>query len=130
MAKKIVTNEELISTLLTHGTIREASQVLGISERTIYNMMSEREFCVMYEGIQATLLNNSVTLLQNRISEAINTIGDIMNDKEVNPQTRLQAAQTILKNGFSMQESIFRIRDRAAKDNDPLDMENTLRNMF
>lgn len=116
MAKKIVTNEELCSTLLTHGTIKEAAGVLNISERTIYNMMSDNDFKQMYEYAQADILSSSVIACQSKMTEAINCIADIMNDKDVNPQTRLQAAQTMLKNAVSMYEAMEKMKYKAEQE--------------
>lgn len=116
MAKKSVTNEELCSALLTHGTIKEAAVVLRISERTIYNMMSDKDFKQMYEYAQSDILNNSVMVCQNKMIEAINCIAEIMNDKEVNPQTRLQAAQTMIKNTIAMYDVVEKIRYKAEQE--------------
>lgn len=116
MAKRIVTNEELCSTLLTHGTIKEAAGVLNISERTIYNMMSDNDFKQMYEYAQVDILSSSVKACQSKMTEAINCIADIMNDKDVNPQTRLQAAQTMLKNAVSMYEIMDKMKNKAEQE--------------
>lgn len=113
MAKKNVTNEELCSALITHGTIREAAGILNVSERTIYNMMSDNEFKQMYEYAQADILSNSVRTCQSKVTEAIECIADIMNDKNVNAQTRLQAAQTMLKTSTSMCELLNKMWDKA-----------------
>lgn len=112
MAKKI-TNEELCSALITHGTIKEAAGVLNVSAKTIYNMMADNEFKQMYEYAQADILSNSIKTCQNKVTEAIECIADIMNDKTVNAQTRLQAAQTMLKTSTSMYELINKMWDKA-----------------
>ncbi len=105
MAKKI-SNEELCSCLITHGSIKEAAGVLHVTERTIYNMMNDEEFIEMYENVKSGILNNCVMDCHNKMIEALQCITDIMNDKEVNVQTRLLAAQTILKNGVKLYELI------------------------
>ena len=115
MAKRIVSNEELCTALLNHGTIRETAKTLQISERTVYNMMSTNEFKEIYDYTQAGILNDAIVSCQNRLKDAIECIADIMNDKTVNAQTRLQSAQTILKTAVSMYDSMKRIRNDAGE---------------
>jgi hypothetical protein len=112
MSKKI-SNQELCSALFTHGTVKEVATVLNVSERTIYNMMSDREFKQLYEYAQADILNKSVVECQKQIVEAVNCIADIMNDKKVNPQTRLQCANSIIKNTLSMYDVRNRMQKKA-----------------
>lgn len=112
MAKKL-TNEELCSALITHGTIKEAAGVLNVSVKTIYNMMADNEFKQMYEYAQADILSNGIKTCQGKVSEAIECIANIMNDKSVNAQTRLQAAQTMLKTSTSMYELLNKMWDKA-----------------
>lgn len=118
MGKKIVSNEELCAALMNHGTIRETAKALQISERTIYNMMSESEFKEIYDYTQVSILNNVIVACQNRLTEAIQCITDIMSDTTINAQTRLQAAQLILKNTVSMYDALKRGRDAAANSHD------------
>lgn len=112
-SKTKVTNEELCSALLTHNTIRETAAFLKVSERTVYKQMSNKEFRQIYEHAQADIFNNTVVACQNKLLEAIECIGDIMNDKSVNAQTRLQAAQTLLKNAVSLYHTKEDLRTKA-----------------
>ena len=113
MAKRNLTCEEVCSAFLTHGTVKETAKVLGVSERTVYNKMSTDEFKEMYDYVQVGILNNAINVCQSKLIDAINCIADIMNDKTVNAQTRLQSAQTILKTSVSMYDSLSRRRDSA-----------------
>lgn len=120
-----VSNEQLCAALITHSSIKEAAGALNVSEKTIYNMMSTTDFISMYADVQRKILSGSILTCQSRMVEAINCISDIMADKEANPQIRLLAAQTILKNSIAMMEisdSIKKREKRAAEwgNNDPL----------
>lgn len=97
-----VSNEQLCAALITHSSIKEAAGALNVSEKTVYNMMSTAEFVAMYADVQRKILSGSILTCQSRMIEAINCISDIMADKEANPQIRLLAAQTILKNSIGM----------------------------
>ena len=48
MAKTKCTDEQIIAALLSHGTIKEAAEACGISPRTVYDRMNEREFRAAY----------------------------------------------------------------------------------
>lgn len=52
----------------------------------------------MYRAAKADLIRAAVFNLNNQLQEAVNTVAEIMADKENNPAIRLQAAQTILNN--------------------------------
>lgn len=115
MAKK-VTDEQLCSALLTHSTIKDTAEFLGISERTIYSMMSTDDFKEIYGHAQADIYSNTIMICQNKMVEAINCISEIMNDKSVNPQIRLQASQTILKNTLILHEAREKLRNKAVSE--------------
>lgn len=120
--KKKVSNEELCSALMAHGTIKATAAFLNVSEKTVYKQMDDMEFRQIYEHAQADIYNNAVRSCQNRLEEAVDCISDIMNDKSVNAQTRLLAAQTILKTSVQLFEVKEKLRDKAARETygDPL----------
>lgn len=105
MAKKTVSDEEIIAALLTHGTQRAAAAAIGLDERTIYNRMQDGEFKALYKSAKADLIRKATVSIAKQLEAAINTIVDVMNDEESSPSTRLQAAQMILNNAgkFSAQ---------------------------
>lgn len=100
--KRKITNEQLCAALMTHGSIKETAQVLDISEKTVYNRMNDDKFKEMFSDSQKKMLHSTIMACQNRMTDALNCVAEIMNDPDVNAQTRLLAAQTILKNGMTM----------------------------
>lgn len=95
---KTISDEAIIASLINNGTIRAAALSLKISERTIYDRMSEGEFKALYKSAKADVVRKAVFNINMQIGAAVDTIVSIMNDEEVNPAIRLQAAQTILSN--------------------------------
>lgn len=91
-----ISDEELIAALISTGTIREAAQAAGIGERTLYARMKSGEFQALYKAAKADTIRAAVNALNGRIQAAIDTIAEIMEAQDINPATRLQAAQTIL----------------------------------
>lgn len=98
MSTKKAADETIITALLANGTIKEAAKATGISERTLYDRMKSGDFQALYKSAKADILRAALVNLNNHLQEAINTAAEIMTDKDVNPATRLQAAQTIINN--------------------------------
>lgn len=96
MATKAITDEHIVAALLTNGTIKQAAESVGLSERTIYERMNGGDFQALYKAAKADLIRGAVFSLNGKLQEAINTVADIMANDENNPAIRLQAAQTIL----------------------------------
>ena len=104
--KKAVSDEEIIAAILQHGTIREAAQAAGIAPRTIYDRMESRDFRSLYMAAKNDIIRKAVFTINEKLSEAINTVAEIMTNSEVNPATRLQAAQTIINNAGKFSERL------------------------
>lgn len=98
MAKTKCTDEQIIAALLQHGTIKEAAQACDISPRTIYERMDNREFRAQYMEAKNDIVRKAVYSINQKLSAAIDSVSEIMTDKDVNPAVRLQAAQVIINN--------------------------------
>lgn len=96
MTQKAISDEQIIAALLTHSTIRQAAAAAGISERTLYDRMNGGEFQALYRAAKTDLIRGAVFSVTGKLQAAIDTVTEIMLDQEINPATRLQAAQTIL----------------------------------
>ena len=96
--EQAVSDEQIIAALLNNGTLKTAAAAAGISERALYDRMNNGTFQALYRAAKADLIRAAVFNLNNQLQEAVNTVAEIMADKENNPAIRLQAAQTILNN--------------------------------
>ena len=119
--KKKCSDEQIISALLSHGTIRAAAEAAGISERAVYNRMNNNEFKSLYDAAKAEIIRTTTISLNSYTLEAINTIVQIMNDETEKGNIRIAAAQAILDNAekFSRRcgemESSATVRAEAAE---------------
>lgn len=106
--KSAISNEEVVAALLINGTIRTAAVAVGLSERAIYDRMATGEFQAVYKSAKADLLRGTVYKINNRISSAIDTVTEVMQDKDNKPAVRLQAAQILLNHAqkFATQLSV------------------------
>lgn len=94
--KKKISNEVIITALLEHGTIKATAEALSITRRTIYQHMDTAEFKELYKSAKAEIVRNAVFKMSKNIDVAIDTVVEIMTDKENNSAIRLQASQTII----------------------------------
>lgn len=92
---KVVTDEQIISALLNNRTMKEAAQSIGLTERTVYSRMQDGDFKVLYKAVKADVIRNSVFSINQQLGAALDTVTEIMQDKNVSPAIRLQAADKI-----------------------------------
>lgn len=120
--KTSISNEEITVALLSNNTIKDAAAAAGISERTIYDRMTKRDFKVVYNAAKADIIRQAVYSINIKLISAINTVSDIMENEEIAPATRLQAAQTIINNAEKFSSRLTGIeREMEAYTRDPYD---------
>ena len=91
-----VTNEQIISALMTHSTVEAAADAVGMSRRAIYSRMKGRGFNLIFQQAREGIIQGATAALQAHISDAVQTIAEIMQDPENPASVRLQAAALIL----------------------------------
>lgn len=108
MAKntQAVSNEEIIAAILQHSTIKEAAAAVGISTRSVYDRMEDRAFRSEYMAAKDDIIRGAVFSINRKLSQAVDTVAEIMEDKDNNPAIRLQAAQTIIKNAAAFSDRL------------------------
>lgn len=111
---KVVSDEEIIASLLTSGSLRAAAFSVGISERTLYNRMNDGDFQVKYKSAKADLIRGVVFNLNRQLQAAVDTVVQVMQDENNNAAVRLQAAQTILNNAGKLSQRLQSNEDAVA----------------
>lgn len=95
---QVASDEKIIAALLQFGTIKEAADNAGTTTAFIYERMKVPEFIALYRGAKNDIVRAAVFNINKQLGAAVDTVAEIMQDKTVNPATRLQAAQTLLNN--------------------------------
>ena len=104
---KAVSNEEVVAALLQHGTVQQAAEAAGTSPRTIYDRLTnDDDFKELYANAKTDLLRKAVFSINDKLSEAIRTVYDIMTDENTAAATRLQCAQVIINNAGKFSERL------------------------
>lgn len=116
---KAVSDERIIAALLQHGTVKAAAEAAGIAPRTVYDRMTAREFRAAYMDAKNEIVRAAVFSINQKLSEAIETIAEIMTDKESPPAVRLQAAKAIIENAGKFSERLDRDESTSREIADP-----------
>ena len=120
---KAVSDEEIIAALLQHGTVKAAAEAAGTSPRTVYDRMQDRAFRAAYSAAKDDIIRKAVFSINEKLSEAIEAVAEIMRDKETNAAVRLQAAQTILNNAERFAARLRRDETYSRREGqDPFDL--------
>ena len=105
MARKRLTDEEIISGLIAQGSIKGAAASLECTTRTLYTRMKTPEFKELYTQAKGEILKAATAKLQGNLCGAIDTLNEIMTDPEAPKQTRANCAVSILQYGAKYTEA-------------------------
>lgn len=90
-------DEQVLSALLATGSIRRAAKMLSCSETVIRSRLAKPDFSKRYQALKDELLTETADFLKTRLTTAVTVLHNIMVDAEVSPQTRLNAADAVLR---------------------------------
>jgi len=96
--------EILLSALILHPTVREAAAAAGIPETTAYTWLRKPDFNAEYKRRKKQLVTEASDNIILKMNEATRVIKEIMRDTDAPPQTRLNAAKTVLEFAFKLIE--------------------------
>ena len=94
--------ELILSALLANNTVRAASQACGVSESQIYARLRNEAFKKKYDQARKDLLEQNTAALQVHLGVAIETLAEIVQDEKASQQTRLNAAEAIIRNSLTL----------------------------
>lgn len=97
-------DEIIIAALISTPTVKAAAEAAGVSESVIYTRLKNPEFKERYDKERREVLTQSAAALQTHLGAAIEAMGEIVSDKETNPQTRLNAAEAVIRNTLKLTE--------------------------
>lgn len=90
--------EKAVAALVAYPTTKEAAKAAGMGESTLRAYKSDPEFVELYAAARHELLDAGVKSMQERFSEAVETVCEIMHDKTASHSVRLSAASSIIQN--------------------------------
>ena len=91
-----VTDNQLISALLTHATIKQASESVGLSEQSVYSRLRKPDFREKLQNARDNQFQVISSKLEDANFKALDTLIKILDDKEVSAGIKVRASQTLL----------------------------------
>lgn len=91
-------DEQILAALLSCGTVAEAEKISGVSRATIYNRLADESFKAEYDRRRFMVLDEACNALKATLTEAVDTIRQIIKDEENPSQIRLNACGLVLQN--------------------------------
>ena len=88
---------DAVVALLEHPTVRQAAQAVGIGEATLFRWLQVPEFQDAYRDAKRQIVNHAIARLQQATIEAVDTLSEVMKDKNKPPSPRVKAAKTVLE---------------------------------
>ncbi len=121
---KTLSDEVIVSALISNGTIKAAAAAVGVTERTIYDRMNGKDFKALYKSAKVDVVRKAIFELNDQIGAAVEAVVSIMGDKDVNPAIRLQAAQTILNNANKFSERLNDDENKVSAERTVLNLDD------
>lgn len=89
--------EKAITALLSESKLKDAANVAGISESTLWRWLKEEEFQKAYMQARRESVRHSVAQLQQTSGEAVGVLREVMMDKNSSASARVTAAKSVLE---------------------------------
>lgn len=91
-----VTDNQLISALLSSATIKQASDKVGLSEQAVYSRLRKPDFRTKLQNARDNQFQVISSKIEDANFKALDVLINILGDKEVSAGVRVRAAQTLL----------------------------------
>lgn len=94
-------NDEIIlSALIAAGSIRAAAKIADVSETTIRTRLNDDDFRQRYEQAKGAILTEACDALSARLTLAVDTLCEVLEDTENAATVRVSAADSLLRHGL------------------------------
>ncbi len=104
MRIKSIEDLDIVNALMEYKTVKKASEALNISESTINKRKKDPCFKALFDEVLKKQYRATTEALESNIVKAVDTINEIMTDRNVSPQIRLNACETMLRNALKYSE--------------------------
>jgi hypothetical protein len=91
-----------VAALLSSGTIEQAAQKVGVSERTLNEWLADPGFARLYRTACQRVVEHAITVLQQTCSKAVLTLYQSL--EADNPNVRVRAATVLIEQSLNALE--------------------------
>jgi hypothetical protein len=96
--------EQTIAALLSQPSIGSAAKKVGIGEKTLFRWIQLDEFKQAYKNARRQVVDQTIAQIQSVMSEAVQTLLNIMSDGTAPASAKVSAARALLDIGFKVVE--------------------------
>lgn len=97
---KKVSDDKLLSALITEGSVSQAAQKCGLHRDTIYKRLADPAFRAVYDATQGAILAGVTAYIGNSLDRAVETLTAILDDVTASPGVKVSAADSLLRHGL------------------------------
>ena len=108
-------DETILAALISCGSVRRAAKVADCSETTIRTRLTDGEFKAQYTAAKAAILDEACDALTARLTRAIDTLCDVLDNTENAATMRLSAVEAVLRRYLRYLEARFIILTRQTR---------------
>ncbi len=90
-------HEKAILALLSHHTMKEAAESVGIGETTLWRWLQDQDFQIAYQSARREAVRRAVANLQQASGEAVTVLSELMRDESTPATVRVTAAKAIIE---------------------------------
>lgn len=101
-----VTDNALVSALLSCSTIKQAAESVGLSEQAVYSRLRKVDFRTKLQNARTTQFQVISSKLEDANFKALDTLINILDDSEVSAGIKVKASQTLLDLSLKNREQI------------------------
>ena len=98
--------ERVIETYLQSKTISETIRKLGISRKTAYSYLDNKEIQTIIRDRKMEILKDTTLYMENNLKQASEQLIQIINDKKTPQSVRVQAINSLFSNYQRLFENI------------------------
>lgn len=96
MAEITPKQEKTILALLASPTIKDAAAQVGVTEQTIHRWLKDEAFYSAYITARREAYQQGVAFAQRKVSEAMQTLCNVMNDANAKGSEKVSAAKAVM----------------------------------
>ncbi|MBQ0038514.1 MAG: hypothetical protein KBS74_07590 [Clostridiales bacterium] len=96
MPKKI-SDEKLLSALLTFGSVGKTADCIGLTRAAIYKRLADPDFRQRFDDMQGVLLSSTAAQMCDGLSEAVAALLEVIRDTNAAASVRISASDALLR---------------------------------
>lgn len=96
-------DERLLAVLACGATVEAAARQAGVSERTVYRRLADRDFRRRLQGVRADCVQRTAGTLTAAATEAVRTLLELLRAPSA-AAVRLGSARAVLEIGMKLRE--------------------------